>query len=111
MQSVNASSGRVVDSVLTDPDRRNFSGIFEGLQITASSRINSNTDLSNIEETRSNIPVEGGDLLVNKKKFDRQTHTHHNTSQVTNLSVKTRMLSSKTSHESKLVDEEPQAKN
>ena len=45
--------------------------------MTASSRINSHTDLNRIDETRGNITVEEGDLLVNEKNIDRQTHAHH----------------------------------
>ena len=46
--------------------------------MTASSRINSDTDLSRIGETCGNITVEGVDLLVNERNIDWQTHTHHN---------------------------------
>ena len=42
-----------------------------------SSRIKSHTDLNRSDETRDNITVEGGDLLVNENNIDRQTHTHH----------------------------------
>ena len=77
MKSVNASSGRRVDSVVLDCDQRDFSGNIEGLQMTASSRVNSHTDLNRIDETRGNIIVERGDLLVNERNIDRQTHTHH----------------------------------
>ena len=45
--------------------------------MTASSRINSHTDLKRIDETRSNFTVEGGDLLVNERNIDQQTHTQH----------------------------------
>ena len=44
--------------------------------MTASSKIHSRTDLNRIDETRGNITVEEGDLLVNEKNLDRQTHTH-----------------------------------
>ena len=39
--------------------------------MTASSRINSHTDLSRIYETRGIIIVEEGVLLVNEKNIDR----------------------------------------
>ena len=52
MKSVNASSRRSVDSVVLDPDRSDFLRIVESLLTTASSRINSNTDLKSIDETR-----------------------------------------------------------
>ena len=46
--------------------------------MTASSRIHSRTDLNRIDETRENITVEEGDLMVNEKKIDQQSHTYHN---------------------------------
>ena len=49
----------------------------EALRMTASSRINSHTDLNRIDATRGNITVEECDLLVNEKNVDRQTHAHH----------------------------------
>ena len=79
MKSVNESSGRVIDSVVPDPDQRDFSGIIEDLQMTVSNRINSNTDLSKIDETFGNNTVEVSNLLVNERNFDRQTQTLHST--------------------------------
>ena len=46
--------------------------------MTASSRIHSRTDLNGIDEIHGNITVEEGDLLVNEKNIEQQTHTHHN---------------------------------
>ena len=68
MKSANASSGRIVDGNVLELDQRDFSGNFEGLRLTASSRINSRTDLNRFDETRGNIAVEEGDLTVNEKK-------------------------------------------
>ena len=76
MKSINASSGRDADSVVPDPDWRDFSGNIEGLQMTTSSRFNSNSDLNRIDENRGSIAVEGGDLLVNERNFERQTNRH-----------------------------------
>ena len=45
--------------------------------MTASSRINSHTDLSRMDETRGNITREECDLLVNEENIDRQTDNHH----------------------------------
>ena len=45
--------------------------------MTTSSKINSKTDLNKIDETRGSITVEEGDLLVNERNCDRQTHSHH----------------------------------
>ena len=76
MKSGNAASGISVKSNILNPDQ-GVSGNVEGLQMTASGRMNSHTDLSRIDETRGNITVEGGDLTVKKRNFDRQTHTHY----------------------------------
>ena len=65
MKSANALSGLGVSSAVSDPDQRDFSGNIKGRQMTASSKINSHTDLNGIDETRGNITGEGGDLLVN----------------------------------------------
>ena len=67
MTSINASSGHEVGSVVLDPDPRDFSGKIEGLLKITSIRRNSLTDLNRIDETRGNITVKGGDLLVNEK--------------------------------------------
>ena len=77
MKSVNASYGQGVVSVVLDPDQGDFSVNIEGLQMTASSRINSPTDFNKIDVTRGNFTIEGGDLLFNERNIDRQTHTHH----------------------------------
>ena len=77
MKSVKVLCGYGVGNVVLDPDQSNFPGNIEALQTTASSRINSLTDLYRIDETRCNNTIEGGDLLVNKKNIYRQTHTHH----------------------------------
>ena len=59
-------------------DQGDFSGNIESLHMAASSRINSSTDLKRIDETRGIFTVEKGDLSVNIKNIDRQTHAHHN---------------------------------
>ena len=69
MESVNASSGCGVDSIVLDPDQGDFSGNIEGPQMTASSRINSHAVIDRIDETRGNITIEGGDMTVNEKNF------------------------------------------
>ena len=49
--------------------------------MTASSRINSHTDIIRIDETRCTNTVVGGYLSVSERSFDRQTHSHHNSTQ------------------------------
>ena len=75
IKTVNASSGLGVGSAVSDPDQRDFSGNIDGLEMTASSGINSHTDLKRIDETRGNISVEGKDWLVSRKNIDQQTHS------------------------------------
>ena len=77
MKSANAHPEQSVDGNVLEPDQRDFLGNIEGLRMTAPSRINSHTGLNKIDETRSNITVEEGDLLVNEKNIDRQTYAHH----------------------------------
>ena len=77
MKSVNASSGHGIGSVVSDLDQGDFSGNIAGLRMTPSTRINSDTDLNRIDESRGNITGEGGDLLFNERNIDRQANTHH----------------------------------
>ena len=77
MKSASPHPERSVDGNVLEPDQRCFFGNVKGLRMTACSRINSHTDLNRIDETRGNISVEEGDLLVNQKNIDRQTHAHH----------------------------------
>ena len=67
MKSANVSSGRSVDGNILDPNQRVLSGNVEGLEMTTSSGIHSRTDLNMIDETRGNITVEEGYLVVNEK--------------------------------------------
>ena len=78
MKPANAHPERSVDGNVLEPDQRDFLGNIEGLQMTTSSRINSHTDLNRIDDTRGNITIEEGDLLVKEKNTDRPTYTHHN---------------------------------
>ena len=71
MMSANAYSGSGVDSVVRDPGRRDFRGKIKGLQMTASSRKNSHTDLNRNDETPDSLNVEGGNFSVDKRNFDR----------------------------------------
>ena len=73
-----ASSTRNASSAVLNPDQKDFSGDKNDRQMTASSKYNSNTNLDRIDETRGNITVEAGDLLVREINFyHRETHFHH----------------------------------
>ena len=71
MKSANESSGWSVDGNIKEPDQRDFPSKIEGLQMTASSRKNSRTDLNRINETLGNITVEESDLFVNERNIDQ----------------------------------------
>ena len=73
MKSVKASSVQKVDGKVLEPDQRDN---IEDLQMTASSGLNSCTNLKRIDETRGNVTEDGGYLLANERKLDRQTHIH-----------------------------------
>ena len=91
MKSVNTSSGRdTKKNVLPVLDERDFSENIQRLQMTASSRINSNTALNMFDGICGNIRIEIVDLSVNEKNFDQHTHTHHRRCDRTNFLVKRR---------------------
>ena len=77
MKPAIAPSGRSVDGNVLEPDERDFLGNMEGLRMTASSRINSHTDLNWIDETCGNITVEESGFLVNAMIIDWQTYAHY----------------------------------
>ena len=71
MRSNNSSSEHDLGFV-SDPGGGNFSGnVEENPRMTASSRLNSNTDTNKIEETRSNTTVEAFDFPVIEAYFDQ----------------------------------------
>ena len=74
-RSANASSTPNPSNVL-DSDHRDFSGITDGLQMTVSSRFNSNTNLDRIDGTRGSFTVEAGSFSVSGGNFDRRRNTH-----------------------------------
>ena len=76
MRSVGIASVPNPSSDLLDTNQRDVSGDRKNLEITASSRLNSNVHLNGNNETRSNITVEEGDLPVGEKNLDRETHAH-----------------------------------
>ena len=71
MKSVKMSSGRYIESVKPYPHREFFSQNVESLQKTASSAINSNRDLTRIDETRGNITVVNFELHIRKNSYHK----------------------------------------
>ena len=84
IKSVHASSGRDPRSVALDSDQIILSGNVESLHMTASSSLNSNTDLDRIDVTHVNITVEAG-YLQSVKKTLTDKHSHHKTLTMYNL--------------------------
>ena len=64
MKAAIAPSGCSVVGNVLEPDQRDFLGNIESLRMTASSRINSHTDLNRSDGTRGNITVEEGNFLI-----------------------------------------------
>ena len=77
MRSVDFSSTFNPKNVVKDPDLKSFTEDTNRLQMTASSRFNSDINLDRIDETRGSIAVVEIDLLVNDRNFHREKHAHH----------------------------------
>ena len=77
MKSTNATSGRSVIGNVLEPDQKDFLRNIERLQTFVSSRKNSRTDLSGIDETRGETATQRVCLFVNGRNIDQQTDTHH----------------------------------
>ena len=75
IRSINASSGRDVTSVTANSERGEHVGINASFQNASGN--NNTLHLSNVNETRHNIPDEVSELSVPETYFDRQAHTHH----------------------------------
>ena len=78
MKSASAFSGQSLDGNVLKLDQRDFSGNVQGLQMTASSRLNSHTDLNKIDETRGNYTV-GEVICLSMTETLIGTHTHTHT--------------------------------
>ena len=77
IRSRNASSRRDATSVITNSECRERIGIKASFK-NASENNNIPQVLNRNDETRNNIPDEVSELSVPETRFDRQTHTHHN---------------------------------
>ena len=66
LKSVDLTSGRKPGSIVVHPDERTFSLTTDSLRMTASSKLNSNTDSRRNQETSGNITGEASELLVNE---------------------------------------------
>ena len=67
MRSAGNFSACKPSSVVLGPDQKEFLGNINSLQMIASSRLNSNTNISGIDESRGNVAVEKSELSVVEK--------------------------------------------
>ena len=78
VRSINVSSGHRPDSVVQNPDKRNFLGNNENTPSkSASSRLDLNNDEDRIDETRDIETFEDRDFPALRPNYDRQAHTQH----------------------------------
>ena len=79
LKSITGSSRRGPNSVVQNPDQRNFWGNMEKTPLmTASSRTDSNINQYRNYETRNSENIEDADFAAFKSNYARQTCTHHN---------------------------------
>ena len=81
IRSINASSGQDVTSASATSERKEYIG--SNVPFENASENNNTLVVTNVnDETRHNIPDEVSELSVPETHFDRQAHTHHNTSKL-----------------------------
>ena len=81
VRSITGSLGHGTDSVVPNPDWRDFTGNTENTRLmSASSRLDLYMDQVRIDETRDIENFEDGDFPALKPKYDRRAHTHHRNS-------------------------------
>ena len=78
LRSITGLSGHGPNSEIQNPDRRDFLGNAGTTSLmSASSRLDWNTNQDRNDETRYEENFEDGDFPALRPNFDRQTHTHH----------------------------------
>ena len=78
VRSITGSSGHGPLSVVQNPNRRAFTENTENTPLmSASSRLDLNSDQDRIDEARDIENFEDGDFLALKPNYDRRAHTHH----------------------------------
>ena len=79
VRSVTGSSRLEPKREVQNPDRRVFFGNAGNTPLmSASSRLDLNTNQERADETRNEENFEDGDFPVLKPNYDRRAHTHHN---------------------------------
>ena len=77
-RSISESAGHRPNSVVQNPDQRNFWGnVDDAPFLTAASRKDSIINHFINDETRKNETIKKGNFLALEPKYDRQTHTHY----------------------------------
>ena len=78
VRSITGSSGHGRNSVVQNPDRRDFTGSKENTPLmSASSRLDLSIDQGGIDETRDIGNFEKGEFPALRSNYDQRAHTHH----------------------------------
>ena len=78
VRSIIESSGRGPNSMVQNPDQRDFSGNTDNTPLmSASCPIDLNIDQDGIDETCNVENFEDGHFPTLRTNYDRQAHTHH----------------------------------
>ena len=86
VRSVTGSSGSGPNSIVQNPDRRDFTGNTEKTPLrSASSRLDSNIEQDEIDETRDIDNSEDGDFPATRLNYDRRAHAHHRETKLSTL--------------------------
>ena len=76
---ITESPGRGLNSMVENPDHRDFSGNIENTPLmSASSSVDLNIDQDRNGEVRNVENFEDSDFPALRPNYDRQAHTHHN---------------------------------
>ena len=78
VRSITGLTGIGHNSIVQNPDRRNFTGNTENTPLrSASSQLDLNNDQDLIDETRDINNSEDGDFPATRVNHDRKAHAHH----------------------------------
>ena len=86
VRSITGSSGNGPNSIVQNPDQRDFTGNTENTPLRlASSRLDLNIEKDEIDETRDLDNSEDGDFPETRLNYDRRAHAHHSSPSDSNI--------------------------
>ena len=78
---ITGPSGNGPNSIVQNPDRRDFTGNTENTPLrSASSRLDLNFEQDEIDESPDIDKFDDGDFPATRLNYDRRAHIHHNNS-------------------------------